>query len=224
MQNKNAVSLLDSALDCWPYNGANQCDKVLAGYFIRVIMSPKITQGCASAVCLYPISHEFICWSQGPRIKEHIWRCTSCGAPLAGGLAFLLSHKLLCSCCWAVAHGGTGANTHSQPVLQELALPSRTWDRFRTSQAVGKLKRITYKLITQLKTLTHDTGEVQMKKSLTPWMLQPAALPVLAPGLWHFPLLFSFRGLCAWQCAMSTNSPSANRAAMICPTKYLGLF
>lgn len=128
VQNKNAISLLDSALDCWPYNGAKQCDKDLARYFITVIMSPKITQGCASAVCLYPISREFICWLQGPRIKERIWRCTSCGTPLMGVLAFLLSLKLLCSCCWAVAYGGTGVNIHSLCVLQELTLPSRTWD------------------------------------------------------------------------------------------------
>lgn len=41
-----------------------------------------------------------------------------------GVLAFLLSLKLLCSCCWAVAHGGTGANIHSLRVLQELTLPA----------------------------------------------------------------------------------------------------
>lgn len=59
------------------------------------------------------------------------------------------------------------------------------------------MKRITYKLAKQLKSLTGETGEVQMKKSLAPLMLEPATLPVLVPGLWHFPLLFPSRGLCA---------------------------
>lgn len=43
-----------------------------------------------------------------------------------------------------------GANTLSQCVLQELPLPSGTWDHFKASLALGKLKRISYKLMKQL--------------------------------------------------------------------------
>lgn len=93
---------------------------------------------------------------EGARHAEPRWR--------EGGLAFFLSHKLLCTCCWAVAHAGTGTNTHSQPVLQGLTLPSRTRDHLRASQDIRKLKGITYKLRKQFKSLTHETGEVQMKK------------------------------------------------------------
>lgn len=144
VQNKNAISLLDSALNCWPYNGAKQCDNVLARYFITVIMSPKITQGCASAVCLYPISHGFICWLQGPRIKEHIWRCTSCGRPRIPPVTQTALQLL-----WAVAHAGTGANPTARVSPRSSHCPAGLGPP-QSITALRKLRRITDKLMKQL--------------------------------------------------------------------------
>lgn len=177
-----------------------------------------------SRVCFCCLSLPYKSWvfllaarakNKGAYLKVHVMWSPAHGSPCIPPVTQTALQLLLgCGTWW-------DRGKHPQPVCPAGAhAASRTWDRSRASQALGKMKRITYKLAKQLKSLTGETGEVQMKKSLAPLMLEPATLPVLAPGLWHFPLLFPSRGLCAWQHAMST---SANRAAMICPTKYLGL-
>lgn len=182
-----------SALYFCPYNGAKWCDNVLARYFIVAVMSHKITQGCASGACLYPVSHKLIFWLQGPWTKGHIWRCTSCPALLAGEALHSLCHTN----CSAVAAGlqhtaRQAANTHCRCIPPELPPLGGTWDHFKASPGLRRLNTITE----QLMSLTHETeGSTDEKKEINPMNIRAGsnACPLA------FPLLFPPRGLCVYQ-------------------------
>lgn len=154
--------------------------------------SNNVTQD-NSVVCFcclsLPYKSRVYLLAQGPRIKEHVWRCTSCRAPLEGGRPRILPvtqtalHLLLgCGTRWdrdkhpqpACPPGAHTAQQDPGPPQSIAGHQKAEGDHLQTQEAIQEFNSWNW----------GSTDE--KKKSLTPWMLEPAALPVLAPGLWHF--------------------------------------
>lgn len=136
-----------------------------------------------------------------------------------GSLAFLVSHKLLCSCCWAAAHGGVGSK-HPTPARVPPEVPplGGTWDHFKASAGLGKLKSITEQLMKQLMSLTRETEGSTEEKKTQPHKRKSQQLCLsLHQDSGFFHCSSHPEGCAPSSHALSTSNTHANTAAIVCP-------
>lgn len=183
-------------------------------------MSHKITRGCAPGVRLYPVSHKFIFWSQGPRLKEHIWRCASCWALPAGEA----SHSWCHTNCSAVAAGlrhtaGWAANTQCLHVFPPQGLTARRY--LGPLQSIGRARKAEEHHRTTRETIhefsSWNWGKHRGKKSPTPQTKSQQLSLSLHQDSGFFHCSSRPEGCAPSSHALSTNNTHANTAAIICP-------